>query len=407
MVIDLPTLMIAGSFVAAISGAFLIFAWLQTPGATAMVWWGAANMVLSAAIPLVAFPDAALGLPSVVVGICLLNVSPGLIWGAARASNRRRASVAVACGGGVLWLVAYAMPLVRNLPDSQLSLNLAIVSVFLFAAAWEFWRGRGERLTARWPLIVLLVLHGIFAAGGALNAALNGGEATAAATLVGWLAFVHFETLVFVVGTSIFAVALARERSEMQHRIAARTDDLTGVATRGAFYEEGTNLVERSLQAETELAIIAFDLDRFKSINDTFGHGPGDEVLKLFGEAAKATLRSSDLIGRLGGEEFGVVLPGATVGAAFIAAERIRIAFSELCASRLNQTITATVSAGIARTHYNSSFDSVMKAADEALYRAKLQGRDRVAIEGGGTVEVEDRAPETMTGAADLVRKVA
>jgi diguanylate cyclase (GGDEF)-like protein len=385
--------MIAGGFVAAISGMFLIFSWMQTDRANGMLWWAAANLVLAAAIPMVAHAGAAPGSPPVVIAITLLNISPALIWAAARATNHRHVDYAIVGSGAVLWLVAYAMPVFRAVPGAQTGLNLAIISAFLFAGAFEFWRGRSERLMARWPLIVLLVLHGGFSAVGAVDAMFGSVDATGLGPLHDWFTFIHFETLAFVVGTSIFAAAMARERDEMKHKIAASTDSLTGVATRRVFYERGEAILGEALTDDAPFAIILFDLDGFKAINDTFGHGPGDEVLKLFGDAALKTLRTSDLIGRLGGEEFGALLPGASIGAAYVAAERIRVAFAAACGKVGGLAIQATVSAGIAQAHPRSTLDSLIQAADLALYRAKIQGRDRVEVserdEGkpGATVE--------------------
>ncbi len=378
--IDLPTLMIAGSFVSAISGIFLVFAWLQTDHARGMVWWAAADLVLAAAVPLMASPGARPGDPAVVVAITLLNVSPALIWAAARSVNRRRVDIAFVGAGALVWLIAFAMPNFRDEPRFQVALNLLIVAAFLYAATYEFWRGRIEKLTSRWPLIVLLFLHATFSAAGAIAAVTGDLAPSSLAVLYGWFGFVHLETLAFIVGTSIFTVAMARERNEIQHKIAANTDALTGVATRRAFYDRGEGMIANSAQQQSPLAIILFDLDGFKSINDTFGHGHGDEVLKLFGNAALKTLRSSDLIGRVGGEEFGALLPGASVGAAYVAAERIRTAFADACSRYGTGQIRATVSAGIAEAQTGSTLDALVQAADLALYRAKLQGRNRVEV---------------------------
>ena len=218
--IDLPTLMIAGSFVSAVSGVFLIFAWLQTDHADGMLWWAAADIVLAAAIPMMASNDLTPGAPPVVVAITLLNVSPALIWASARAVNRRHVDFALVGSGAVLWLVAFAMPVFHSNINAQVGLNLTIVSVFLFAGAYEFWRGRSERLTARWPLVVLLILHGCFSVASAMNSFLGEGAISGLAVLQSWLGFVHLETLAFIVGTSIFTVAIARERNELTHKIA-------------------------------------------------------------------------------------------------------------------------------------------------------------------------------------------
>jgi diguanylate cyclase (GGDEF)-like protein len=380
MTMDLPTLMIAGSFVAAVSGVFLVFAWLQNRKASATLWWAASNLVLAISIPMMAASDFRSASPSVIVAITLLNLNPALIWASARACNGRHVNIAIVTAGALFWLIAFSLPIFRASSAAQLTLNLSIVAAFLLAAAYEFWRDRHERLTARWPLIVLLALHGSLSAIAAFESAIGGIAATAPTAMVIWLEFIHFETLAFVIGTSIFTVAMARERSEMLHRIAAATDALTDVATRRAFYDGAEHMIIASQETSTPLTMIVFDLDGFKSINDTYGHAHGDDVLKTFGRIARKTLRGTDLIGRLGGEEFAAVLPGASVGTAFVAAERIRVGFSQACKNFKGQVVNATVSAGIAQANRRSTLDSLLKAADAALYQAKKHGRDRVEV---------------------------
>jgi diguanylate cyclase (GGDEF)-like protein len=392
MELDLPTLMIAGSFASAVSGMFLIFSWLQSDRQNGLLWWAAGVLLLAIALPLLARTETAPGSPPFVIGITLLNISPALIWASARATNGRAVDYATLGVGAVLWLVAYAMPVVNQSQIAQTAMNLAIVAVYLFAAAYEFWRGRAEHVMARWPLIVLLVLHGGLSAVGAADGLTGGLDPTGIGSLNGWITFVHFETLAFVIGTSIFAVAMARERSELAHKIAASVDTLTGVSTRRVFYERGESMLADAQRDDAAFALVLFDLDGFKAINDTYGHGPGDEVLRMFGEAAARTLRRSDLVGRLGGEEFGALLPGASIGAAYVSAERIRVAFANACRKIGDSAINATVSAGIAQAHSNSTLDSLIQAADLALYRAKVQGRDRVEVE---AAEDRRRAPGT------------
>jgi len=106
-------------------------------------------------------------------------------------------------------------------------------------------------------------------------------------------------------------------------------------------------------------------------------------VLQHFGAALMRVLRGSDVVGRLGGEEFCVLLPGASVGAAYIVAERIRAAFAKASPDCPQAEMHATVSAGVAASRPGSTLDSLLQSADLALYRAKLQGRDRVEVETG------------------------
>jgi diguanylate cyclase (GGDEF)-like protein len=398
---DLPTLLTAGGFVAAVSGIFLVFAWLQTEEARGVLWWAAADILLGASVPLMMSGQITAGSPTIIVGVTLLNLSPALIWASARAVNRQSVNIPVVGLGAAIWLLALASPAFRASVTGQISLNLAFASVFLFAGAFEFWRGRNDRLTARWPLVVLLALHGGSCAIGAIDVVFFERDAGASIVILNsWLAFVHLETLAFVVGTSIFTVAMARERNEMAHKLAAATDALTGVATRRAFYERGEELIA-DLGDEQRAAIILFDLDGFKAINDTFGHARGDKVLQHFGASVLRVLRSSDVVGRLGGEEFCVLLPGASVGAAYIVAERIRAAFAKSSDDCPQAEMHATVSAGVAASRPGSTLDSLLQSADLALYRAKLQGRDRVEVETGP--EPAARAPEEMPA----IREVA
>jgi diguanylate cyclase (GGDEF)-like protein len=384
MEIDLPTLMVAGSFVAAVSGMFLIFAWFQNRQAVATLWWAASNLLLAVSVPMMARMLPTASSPTTIVAITLLNMNPALIWASARACNNRRVNFVVMVSGACLWLLA-ATTILRGQTQTLLALNMAVVAAFLLAAAYEFWRDRHERINARWPLIVLLGLHGGLSLLGAVEAATGRLSGAGPAAMLIWLQFVHFETLAFIIGTSIFTVAMAREKSEMQQRIAASTDALTGLATRRAFYEVAESIVTSSRNNRVPLGVIVFDLDAFKSINDTFGHSRGDDVLRAFGRVASKTLRSTDLIGRLGGEEFAAILPGASNATAFVAAERIRAGFSDACRSISANPVNATVSAGIAQVREDSTLDSMLTAADHALYEAKRHGRNRV--------EVSDAAP--------------
>jgi diguanylate cyclase (GGDEF)-like protein len=141
----------------------------------------------------------------------------------------------------------------------------------------------------------------------------------------------------------------------------------------------GERLLIRARFAAEPAAVLMFDLDRFKTVNDEFGHGAGDEVLVVFCRFATSQLRSNDLFGRIGGEEFASLLPNATSEAALRLAERIRAAAESATHTVGEYTIRMTVSIGVAFLNDGASdLAGLLKAADQALYRAEAAGRNRV-----------------------------
>jgi diguanylate cyclase (GGDEF)-like protein len=380
MIVDLPTLMIAASFIAATSGVFLIFAWLQNRESSAMLWWAAANLILATSVPLMAVRDASFGRPSQIVALTLLNISPAMIWAAARSYNNHRPSRSVIVSGAVLWLMAFALPGFRSSLDAQSFFNLSIVALYLFAAGAEFWRGRAERVGSRSPLIILLFSHSIVFAISAVQAVIGNLPLASSQPLASWFGFILLEVLVFIVGTAIFVVAIDRERSELRQKTLASVDELTGVASRRTFFDQAERLLSSCQNDNLSYSLTVFDLDHFKDINDTHGHMAGDRVLEAFGDCVRNILRTGDLVGRPGGEEFAVVMPGADNRTAFDIAGRIRVAFSEKNHGLESTHLAPTVSGGVATAQENSTLDSIYAAADRALYQAKQLGRNRIEI---------------------------
>lgn len=172
------------------------------------------------------------------------------------------------------------------------------------------------------------------------------------------------------------------ERKKMEARLKelATIDSLTNCYNRGYFSELLIKEIERAHRTEQKLTFIMIDIDHFKKINDTFGHAIGDLVLKKFVEITKCEIRTIDIIGRLGGEEFGVVLPNCTLKNGMNCAERIRLALQEcdLKSENMNKDICFTISLGVTELNKFDDIDSLLKRADNALYAAKDEGRNRV-----------------------------
>jgi diguanylate cyclase (GGDEF)-like protein len=182
------------------------------------------------------------------------------------------------------------------------------------------------------------------------------------------------------------AVALRRSfareriyRDELQKR--AGTDELTGVANRRQLLTVLDMRIAEARRTGTPLSFAMFDLDNFKNVNDTHGHAVGDRVIRHVVRTALRMVRVNDLIGRLGGEEFGIILPKAAQDNAFIVCERLRARLrDESMPLGDDQHLHMTISSGIACLTDDDDAASLMERADQALYTAKRDGRDQVRL---------------------------
>jgi diguanylate cyclase (GGDEF)-like protein len=168
----------------------------------------------------------------------------------------------------------------------------------------------------------------------------------------------------------------AMDRIELMQ--TASTDSLTDALTRRAFKREAEQLVANAFRHKQDLACLVLDIDHFKPVNDTYGHAAGDEVLKAVVATCRANLRSSDLFGRLGGEEFAMVLPDIDEVDAMIAAERLNAAIAAQSVSGEFGTIGVTVSIGISViSNVGRDIETLLAQADAAMYHSKATGRNR------------------------------
>lgn len=178
---------------------------------------------------------------------------------------------------------------------------------------------------------------------------------------------------------SLDAAHTALRRQKEYAELLARTDALTGLANRRAFDEAAEQEVQRARRYNTPLALVMADLDHFKAINDRHGHHVGDQVLQHFAHILSASVRNLDLVGRWGGEEFAILMPGTDLEEAVQAAERMRQAVLKAAPPLDDSDCAYTASFGIAAFRVETpTMISLLGRADAALYRAKESGRNRV-----------------------------
>ncbi len=214
--------------------------------------------------------------------------------------------------------------------------------VYTFFIAMELWRERRRTHYSRAAAIVVPCLHaGIFLVPLAMHELLPEGHNGA------WLTVFTLETIIYAVGTAFIVMLMVKDHHVHVYRTAACTDHLTGLLNRRALMDNATELCTRQAKRKEPVAVLMFDLDHFKSINDRFGHALGDSVLRLFGQVVRTSTRAHDLIGRFGGEEFVAIVPGGLESASKIA-ERVRSAFETAGVMVDEHAVGATVSIGTA-----------------------------------------------------------
>ena len=182
------------------------------------------------------------------------------------------------------------------------------------------------------------------------------------------------------------------QKAQVELQRLAETDFLTGIANNRRFFEAGEREIQRARRYGRPLAALMLDLDHFKKVNDTYGHAAGDRVLVAMTAAIRKLLRDIDIFGRLGGEEFAILLPETDLAGSRSTAERLRAAIAGTAIDVGKAVLKVTISIGITLLLPDDlGLDAVLKRADDAMYEAKRHGRNRImaaslpAAQAGGT----------------------
>ena len=379
MQIDDFTVLISGLFVKALLCLLFLAFWVKNRYATWFLWWGIAFALSTVATVLFLVRGFGAGIFTIGISVALLVGAFGCCWEAARAFERRRIQWVPMLAGPAIWLGACSIPgFMESLP-ARVILSSLLLSLYSALTAYEFWRGRREELPSR-PIVVglfisvtvillsrILLLDVLPFPFGALAI-----ERThvAAFNLV-----LFFHTILL----AILLVAMTKERLELDQRTKAQTDPLTGALNRRALMTKGDRVVRRHQMESKNLCLLYLDIDHFKALNDRVGHSGGDDVLSKFVAVVHDNIRPTDLLFRIGGEEFCCLLPYTTQPQAEQAAERIRERIARTTVDIPGSPEVVTVSIGVASTHcFGYDLDTLMRQADKAVYDAKRQGRNRV-----------------------------
>jgi len=377
MVLDHSTLFAVATSITGLLGIFLLVLWFQERSIRALAWWGGAYLMGAGAVALWGAQRTVSSVPPELPN-AFLFVACGMIWSGARLFHGRRVLPIAMFAGAIAWFLAMHLPAFAASDRAQIVLSALVIALYAFLTAYELRRERRRELAHRWFGFAIPLLHSaVFLAPALLLLTLP-----AKISIDGLFALFAFETVIYVVGTAFVVVVMAKERAALVHKTAAMTDLLTGLFNRRAFLEAASRLIEQRARHAQPVSALLFDLDRFKSINDRFGHAIGDDALKIFASTAASNVRSSDVLGRLGGEEFVALIPGNAAEAGIVA-ERLRAAFQTAGAVVSGHETGATVSVGVATATPPVAIDLLLARADTALYRAKHNGRNRIEHDDG------------------------
>ena len=383
--LDAPTLAFVAVCVAAMLGLLLLFAWLQQRNVRALAWWGSAYLIGASSIALWGAPAPMIDFPKEFEQ-ALTFIACGMIWNGVRLFHGRPLLPTAAFIGAFVWIVLCQLPAFAEGSNERIVLGAVVVATYTFFIAHELRRERRKSLQSHIAAVLVPCVHAaIFLMPLAMQAYLP------AAYAASWLNVFMLESILYAVGTAFIMLLMVKENDVDLYRSAASTDPLTGLLNRRAFLESALSLCARQGERGQPVTMLMLDLDHFKSINDRFGHAIGDEVLRVFANAARSNMRGSDLVGRLGGEEFAVIVAEPMEFAARIG-ERLRVSFETAGIQIGDNAIGATVSIGAATSHEPvTDIAALIARADAALYRAKHDGRNRLYCADGQPASEQER----------------
>lgn len=306
-------------------------------------------------------------------GNALVVLGAGCVWGAARSLRLKKVRFWQIAAAPAITTVMSALdhPSVNNWSGG--SCFLMSMTLMIGLASRELWRRKGAGSGPEVPMAVtsgLVALFYLFRCGAFIQ---EGPDGATFRTFFG-SDITTLLTIMLLIVVSFSITALSAEQATRALRVRASHDGLTGLLNRAAFISLVEDVLGRGEAGGNSGSLVLADLDHFKAVNDRSGHAAGDAALQAFAAACQDSVRSSDLVGRYGGEEFILFLPGATPDQAVRVTEQISMTMK-------NSGELPTVSYGIAPV--NTAGDALTAAivsADAALYRAKAQGRNRAVL---------------------------
>jgi diguanylate cyclase (GGDEF)-like protein len=379
MPLDLRTLFIVSTVLGSCLGGGLWFLPRSPERDPAIRYWCAANFVFVVGAVLITLQGVVTPLASVVVSnllmvLAMIGLHRGIVAFDQRPFSWKPALITVIASAVAFSACTYVYD------DIRLRVMLISALGAGYGVTWvRALRASPEGGNARRLLTLLCALHAVAAVTRGVITLVKGASYSNLLQAGGIQAWMGLELVVFLVVFNLCCFGMLQERTLVVLDRIASLDPLTETLTRRAFFAGAQRVLEQARREGTGVALLLFDLDYFKTINDQEGHQAGDAVLRETASAVRACLRPTDLLGRLGGEEFAAVLPHTPASATPALAERVRTLIESTRYCHKDRELRATASVGVA--HFpedGDDLEALLERADAALYRAKRLGRNRV-----------------------------
>ncbi|MGE3148238.1 MAG: GGDEF domain-containing protein [Pseudorhodoplanes sp.] len=385
MQIDAFTVLFFGLFVKALLGFLFLLFWMKDRSVRCFGWWATTLFLAAGATAFFMLRGFTADLLSIGLGNIILIAAFACCWQGARTFDGRPALWWPVFAMPAVWLALCLVPGFMENVVYRIFASSLLVAPILALCAYEFWRGRAEALPSRWPVIILFSSFALFFLTRIPLINVLPFPFGALPIEPGWVAGFNLVLFFHTLLLTVLIVAMSKERLELEQRNKAQTDALTGALNRLAFMTRGARMVLRHQLERKPMTLLFLDIDRFKSLNDRFGHSGGDSVLVAFVQVVQNNIRPSDYLFRIGGEEFCCLLPYTDASGAHRVAERIRHKFEVAPVTVAGVRVKTTVSIGIASTEtFGYDIESLMQQADAAAYAAKRQGRNCVVVATAG-----------------------
>ena len=376
MNLHLPTLLLLDICVLALLGGLMLHAWWRSESESTLGYMAGLLLLGSLGALVLSLRGIGIDTLSMVFGNLLLRLAVGMGWASVRVFAGRRPHWLGICGGALAWALLCLWPEFHRSLPLRVTLGTLLTVFYAILGAWELWSARSRIEVSVIAAVTLFLWHALLCSvllvlyrGQTMVLMWSGADDP-------FLAWRFLETFLFAIGIAFVTMAMVRERAELRFRAVANRDPLTDIGNRRAFMDGAQARLADCQRSGSAAALLLCDLDYFKRLNDSHGHAMGDAALVAFGHLLARSVRQGDVCGRIGGEEFACLLPDADAAVAVQVAERIRRECAEL---QLPAEVHMSVSIGVAASeHAGYELAPLLAQADEALYRAKAAGRDRV-----------------------------